>query len=90
MDLPVHSAMLSVHLSFGRTLLRLPSTVPCSITLVRPSDSHVPIPFQFSPLYSCQEIFVRSCMLYGSFPHMLVSDSVFVGGGTNLSEASKL
>ena len=37
-DLPVHSAMLSVHLFFGLPILRVPSTVPCSITLVRPSD----------------------------------------------------
>ena len=29
-------------------------------------------------------------MLYDGFPHMLVSDSVFVGDSKHLSEASKL
>ena len=37
-DLPVHSAMLPVHLFFGLPLLLMPSTVTCSISLVRPSD----------------------------------------------------
>ena len=43
----------------------------------REISCHVPIPFQFSPLYSCQEIFVWSYVLYDGFPHLLVSDSVF-------------
>ena len=46
-DLPVHSAMLSLQLFFGLPLLRLPSTVPCSITLDRPSDL-VTCPYHFS------------------------------------------
>ena len=45
--LSVHSAMLSLQLFFGLPLLRLPSTVPCSITLVRPSDL-VMCPYHFS------------------------------------------
>ena len=36
-DLPVHSAMLSVQLFCGLPHPRLPSSVHCSITLVRPS-----------------------------------------------------
>ena len=54
------------------------------------SRAQLPIPFQFTPLYSCQEIFVRSNMLYDGFPHMVVCDSVFVGDAKYLSEASKL
>ena len=38
-DLPVHSAMLSIHLFFGLHRLSFTSTVPCSITLVRSSAS---------------------------------------------------
>ena len=45
-DLPVHSAMLSIQLFFGLPLLRLPSTVPCNITSVRPSDL-VTCPYHF-------------------------------------------
>ena len=43
------------------------------------------MPFQFPPFYSCQEIFVKSHMLYDGFPHMLVSDSVFVGYAKDFS-----
>ena len=46
-DVLVHSAMLSIQLFFGLPLLRLPSTVPCSTTLVRPSDL-VTCPYHFS------------------------------------------
>ena len=46
-DLPAHSANLSIHFFLGLPLLRLPSTVPCSITLVRPSDL-VTCPYHFS------------------------------------------
>ena len=46
-DLPVYSAMLSIQLFFGLPLLRLPSTVPCNITLVRPSDL-ITCPYHFS------------------------------------------
>ena len=60
-----------------------------SLWLGRPV-SYVPIPFQFSPLYSCQDIFTRSCMLDDGFQHMLVSGLVFVGDVKELSEAYKL
>ena len=46
-DLPVQSAMLSIQLFFGLPLLRLPSTVPCNINFVRPSDL-VTLPYHFS------------------------------------------
>ena len=84
-DLLVHTTMLSAHLFFGLSLLRLPSIVLCCITLVRPSDL-VTCPYHFS----CQEIFVRSHLLYDGFPHMLASDSVFVSDVMDLSETSKL
>ena len=45
--MPVHSAILSAHLFSACPLLRLPPTVPCSITLVRPSDL-VTCPYHFS------------------------------------------
>ena len=89
-DLPVHSAMLSIQLFFGLLLLRLPSTVPCSITLVRPSDL-VTCPYHFS--FRRFTVFRRSSygpMIYDGFPHMLDTDSVFVGDAKDLSEGSKL
>ncbi len=46
-DLPFHSTMLSVHLLPGLPILRLPSFVPWSITLVSPSDL-VTCPYHFS------------------------------------------
>ena len=47
----------------------------------------MPIPFQFPPLYSSQENFVRSYMLYNGFPHMLDSDYVFVGDVKDLNSS---
>ena len=78
--------MLSIQLFFGPPLLRLPSTVPYSITLVRPSDLVTcPCHFRFARRFSYFPI-----MFYDVFPRMLVSDTVFVGDAKYLSEASKL
>ena len=87
-DLPVHSAMLSIQLLFGMPLLRLPSTVPCNVTLVRPSIlSRAHTISIFAALQLPGDL---RTVLYDGFPHMLVSDSVFVGDAKYLWEASKL
>ena len=46
-DLPVHSVMVSIHFFFDTPFIRLPLTVPCSFTLVRPADL-VTCPCHFS------------------------------------------
>ena len=89
-DLRIYSAMLSIQLFFSLSLLTLPSTVPCSIIFVRPSDL-VTCPYHFS--FRRLTVARRSShgpMIYDVFPHMLVSDSVFVGYAKDLSEASNL
>ena len=99
-DLPVHSAMLSIQLFFGLPLLRLPSTVPCNITLVRPSNLVTcPCPYHFrfcrfavatrssyGPI--CFMMIFRTCSLVTR--SLWGMPSIFVGYAKYLSEASKL
>ena len=82
--------MLSVHLLFGLLLLHLPSTVPSSITLVRPSDLVAHYHFSFRRYtVARRSSYGPMCIMNDGFPHMLLSDSVFVGDAKDLSEASK-
>ena len=91
-DLPVQSALMSVHLFFGLLLHCLPSIAPRSITLVRPSDV-VMCPFHFSFRRSTLariSSYVPILMISDGFSHMPVSDSVFAGDAKDMSEASQL
>ena len=81
------------HLLFGRSLLRQHSTVPCSITLVRPSDL-VTCPYHFG---FRRFTVARRCsyghnlnMLYNGFPHVHVSDSIVIGDAKDVPEECKL
>ena len=77
---------------FDIPLIRLPSTVPYSITLVRPSYL-VTCPYHFSfPRFTVarRPQYGPIIMLCDGFPHMLVSDSVFVGDVKDLSHACQL
>ena len=88
--------MFSVHLFFCLPLPRLPSVVPCAVSLwlgcLILSGDHTILVFDALQLPAYQEIFIRyySCMLCDGFPHMRVSDSVFVGDAKDFAEASQL
>ena len=73
--------ILSIHFFFGictPTPYSLALTVPCSFTLVRPSDL-VRCRFSFRRFAVARRYSYGQYVLCGWFLHMLVSDTVFVG-----------
>ena len=79
--------ILSIHFFFGictPTPYSLALTVPCSFTLVRPSDL-VRCRFSFCRFAVARRYSYGQYVLCDGFLHMLVSDTVFVGDSKELS-----
>ena len=77
---------MPVHFFLGLPLLHLASTVPYSLTLVRPADLVTgPYNISFRRFTVARRSSNGPIMFCYGFPHMLVSDSVFVGDAKDLS-----
>ena len=75
---PVHSLMLSSHLSLCLPFLLSPFTVPCKVVLARLDEREMTKPLQFASLYDGQEVFVWSDCLLDLCADFLVGNMVFV------------